>query len=271
MRRRDFLATGAALLAGSAIEPLAKGQSGDTSSTASRQWIEIRTYHFASADKQKAYQEFLTGAAVAAFARAGSKTVGLFRELAADNPKLKLAQDSTDLWLILGHDSPEAFADFESRLASDADYQSAGKGILSAGKTDPAFARYDAELLIAFEKFPRIQPRELKESRVLEMRTYESPNQERAASKVAMFNRAEIPIFQRVGMPGVFWGSAVAGTDLPHLTYMVWHESIEQAPKDWKAFGADAEWNQLKNEEQYKDNVSKIVNRFLRPIAGSQI
>ncbi len=270
MRRRDFLASGAALAAGMAVGPLAKGQSENSAGTA-RQLIEIRTYHFASAEKQKAYQEFLNKIGVAAFNRAGAKPVGVFKQLAADNPTLKMAQDSTDLMIILGHDSAAGFAALEEKLGADDEYQSAGKEILLATKEDPAFTRYDTELLIAFEKFPRMVTHELKESRVLQMRTYESRSQERAANKMAMFNSAEISIFQKVGMPGVFWGEAIAGSDLPHLTYMVWHENMEQTAKNWKAFGADSEWNKLKNEAEYKDNVSKIVNRFLRPVEGSEI
>jgi len=258
-------------MAGAGLRTLARGEENATVAGSSRQWIEIRRYHFDSLEKQKAYGQFLSGAAIAAFGRAGAKPVGVFREMAGDNPKLKLSQDSTDLWVILGHESAQACAEFESRLAGDAEYQGAGKPILSAGKEDAAFSRYDTELLIAFGGFPRVMPRALSESRVLELRNYESPNQERAANKVAMFNRGEIPIFDRCGLPGIFWGSAIAGGALPHLTYMVWHETIEHAPKGWKAFGADPEWIRLKNDPQYKDNVSKVTNIFLRPLPGSQI
>ncbi|HTL29455.1 MAG TPA: NIPSNAP family protein, partial [Tepidisphaeraceae bacterium] len=88
---------------------------------------------------------------------------------------------------------------------------------------------------------------------------------------IAMFEAGEIPIFTRSGMPGVFFGGAIAGWDLPNLTYMICHPSMEQSKDDWAKFGADEDWKKLRSQPQYKDNVSKIVNRFLRPMPGSQI
>ena len=57
-----------------------------------------------------------------------------------------------------------------------------------------------------------------------------------------MFNSGEIPIFARCDMPGVFFGEAIAGPDLPHLTYMIAHNDSDSITKDWNAFRADADW-----------------------------
>ncbi|HEX8521338.1 MAG TPA: NIPSNAP family protein [Tepidisphaeraceae bacterium] len=266
MNRRQFLATSAASVAALSLTPSGQGTS---TLGATPQWIQIRTYHFASPAKLKAYSEFLA-ANVDSLVRAGAATVGLFRQFAADNPKLK-QKDDNDLIVLLSHEGATTFLNFEVRLSVEKAYQEAGKELLLSSKDDPAFARMDVELLEAFYAFPKVKPGEISEGRVLEMRMYESPNQERAANKVEMFNKGEIPIFERVGMPGIFWGRAVAGQDLPHLTYMVHHKSIEDVPKNWKAFGSDPEWNKMKADPQYKDNVSRITNRFLRPVSGSQI
>lgn len=266
MNRRHFLTTTAATLTALSLTQRAPAQS---TSASNRQWIQIRTYHFATQEKLNDYADFLSKN-ISSLNRAGAATVGLFRQLAADNPKLNLKSD-TDLYVILAHDNAADFARFEPRLAADSAYQSAGQKLLQSPKSDPAFTRIDIELLEAFESFPRLKPPPTSEVRVLEMRTYESPTEERAANKIAMFNNGEIPLFEKANMPGVFWGRALAGPDLPHLTYMVCHESFDAIQRNWKAFGSNPIWNQLKNDPQYKDNVSKITNRFLRPIAGSQI
>lgn len=271
MRRREFLAASAAAVVGSTV-PWTAAADGKGVTAGGRHLIEVRTYHFASPERQRAYEEFLTKAGVAAMNRAGAGPVGVFGVRAADNPKLKLDQDPSELWVVLPHESAEAYLAFESRLAADREYQTAGAGILDLVKADAAYTVYESMLLLAFEGMPRlVAPQAKAAGRVLELRTYQSPNQERARNKVEMFNRGEIAIFARVGMPPVFFGGAVAGADLPQLTYMVCHESMESAPEHWKAFGGDTEWKAMKDRPEYRDNVSRIVNRFLRPAGGSQI
>jgi len=268
MQRREFLtaasAAAALALSGPKFAPAADA-------AGARQFVELRTYRFANADKQQAYAQFLADAGVAAMNRAGVRTVGMFKLLKADNPKLNLPEDPAEIWMILPHDSFEAFLAFESKLAADDAYQSAGKSILSAPKADPAFSRYDSHLLLSFEGHPTLTaPADRSDQSVYELRTYENPNQERAASKVSMFNHGEIPMFTKAGMPPVFFGSAVAGNDLPHLTYMIHHGS-EDPKKHWAAFSSNPEWKAMSADPIYKDNVSKITNRFLHPLPGSQL
>ncbi len=86
-----------------------------------------------------------------------------------------------------------------------------------------------------------------------------------------MFNSGEIPIFENVGMPGVFFGEAVAGPNLPQLTYMIAHADLESVKKNWDGFRGNADWKRLSADPEYEDNVSKIQHYFLRPADGSQI
>jgi len=274
MRRRNFLASSTAALVALATSPLSRpaAAAGEkVVAEADRLMLEIRKYHFASASKQEAYASFLGAAAIPAYNRAGVEPVGAFKLLAKDNPELKLAEDSTDLWLVVPYKSFASVITLESRLAADAAFQAAGHDILMAAKADPAFVRYESSLLYAFDCFPQVAPPPKSDARVLELRTYENPSQERALNKMAMFGAGEIPVFARAGMPGVFFGEAVAGPNLPQLTYMVAHPDADSIKKDWSAFGSDADWKKLKGEAQYKDNVSKIQRYFLRPVAGSQI
>ena len=63
----------------------------------------------------------------------------------------------------------------------------------------------------------------------------------------------------------------MAGANLPRLTYMVAHENQPAARNNWAAFGKDPDWYKANTDPAYKDNVSNIVARMLRPCAASQI
>ena len=203
--------------------------------------------------------------------RAGAEKVGVFKLLASENPNLKLNADPAELRMLLVHENIESVVGLESRLAGDQAYQTAGAEILNAPKSNPAFLRYDSTLLHAMEDAPRLVETPKAESRVFELRTYESPNQERAKNKLDMFNAGEFAVFVKAGMPGVFFGGAVIGQGLPQLTYMVVHNDIADVKKNWGAFGKDPDWRKLSSNTGYKDNVSKIISLFIRPTAGSQI
>jgi hypothetical protein len=263
MRRRTFLTTSALALAAPLLTRAA-----DQPTT--RQYFELRTYHFPTPEKQAAFETFLQ-AAIPAFNRAGVEPVGAFKALAKDNPQLKLTADPLDLYLLLPHNNFDSVLALPAKLAADAAYQDAGKGIVAGPKSDPGYLRYDATLLLAMEAAPRVVIPPKSDTRLLELRTYQSHSEERAANKLSQFNKGEIPLFARAGAPGVFFGSALAGPNLPHLTYMVAHDSAENVKQHWSNFGKDPDWKKLSADPSYKDNVSKILNTFLRPLPASQI
>jgi hypothetical protein len=268
MQRRNFLAASVSAAVGLTLgrsSPAAEAPQG-------RQLIEIRTYHFASPQKQTAYEKFFAEAGVAALNRAAVEPVGAFKLLAKDNPALKLAADSTDLYVILPHKSAESFMTLEDRMFADEAYQKAGAGILDTAQSDPAFVRYESSLLLAFEMFPQLQVPNQSPNRLIQLRTYESHNRERAQKKLEMFQQGgELTIFKRSGMPGVFFGEALIGSKLPNLTYMLSFEDDAAQKQGWTNFKADADWKKLSKAEAYKDTVSNITNLLLRPAAGSQI
>lgn len=267
MRRREFLAASAA----AAMTALGRPGLAAQHSESGRQVFELRTYHFASTAKREAFEQFLAEAAVPAFNRAGLSPVGVWKLLAQDNPKLKLSADPDDLWVLLPHNSLESVATLEDRLAADQQFQTTGASILHGPKSDPPYTRYESTLLLAMEGVPRVSVPTKASTRVFELRTYESHNVEKARNKLEMFNAGEFPIFARAGMPGVFFGGALAGPDLPQLTYMIVNEDMKDVQKGWAAFFNDPQWKKISGEPIYKDNVSKVISRFLRPAGGSQI
>jgi hypothetical protein len=268
MQRREFLAASAAAVAGLATRTLARAADAGTQG---RQFFELRTYQFASAAKQAAFEQFMEQAAVPALSRAEIEPVGVFKLLAAENPSLKLTADPAELRILLPHNSIESFLTMGSKLGADAAFQTAGQAILRAPKADPAFTRYDSTLLLAMEGAPRLIPPAKNDERVFELRTYESPNQERARNKLDMFNAGEFAIFAKAGIIGVFFGGALVGQGLPQLTYMVAHADLASAKSNWAAFGKDPDWKKLKSIPEYADNVSKVISLFIRPAGGSQV
>ena len=110
-----------------------------------------------------------------------------------------------------------------------------------------------------------------RKARIFELRTYESYSEAKALKKIDMFNSGEIAVMHEVGLAPVFYGQALIGRDLPHLTYMLSAEDRDLHKKHWQAFGAHPTWNKMKDDHQYADTVSKITSRFLVPTPFSQI
>ena len=268
MQRREFLAASAAVAFGAMASNL-KGAPSEA--PAHRQLFELRTYHFSSAEKQMAFEQFLQHAAVPAFNRAGIEPVGVFKMLAKDNPGMKLEADPMQLWVLLPHNSFESVATLEAPLAEDHAFQTAGATVLRDTRQNMAFTRFESDLLLAMEGAPHVEVPTKSESRVFELRTYESRNEERARNKLEMFNGGEFAIFKKAGMPGIFYGGAIIGQNLPQLTYMVVHENMDDSKKNWQAFFGHPDWKKLSSNTGYKDNVSKVIDQFLRPAGGSQI
>ena len=268
MRRREYLLGSAIAAAASALPEL----SHPAKKPEKKHLLELRTYHFASPEKQRTFEGFLQVAALPAFNRAGSRPVGVFRLLAKDNPDLKLAEDSTDLYVLLPHESFESVAQLPARLSVDEAFQRAGEAIIHAPKSDPAFLRYESNLMLAFDGFPQVKVPTQAPGRLLQLRIYESHTNERGRKKVEMFNKGgELAIFARSGMTGVFFGQSLIGSKLPNLIYMLAFPSEQDQKKAWDTFRNDPEWKRLSQMEDYKDVVSNITNLILRPTDASQI
>ena len=276
MDRRDFLAASAAAAIGLAFTnsqsqaqdaaPAARGAGGG------RQFIELRTYHFASSEKQRAFERFLGNALAPALGRAGVAPVGVFKLLAKDNGALKLTADPTDLYVVLPYDSPEMLVTAGAQLGQDQEFLQTAYEILVAPKSDPAYTRYESSLMLGFDQCPRVEAPTKSKDRLVQLRTYESHSVERAMKKIAMFNEGgEISIFRRVGMRPVFFGQTLIGSKLPNLTYMLAFDNEPAMTTAWNAFRGDAEWKKLSGDEAYKYTVSNITNLVLRPTEGSLI
>jgi hypothetical protein len=278
MDRRDFLAASTAAAFGmalgnsvSAAEDRAAPATGDKGG-AEKQLIEVRVYHFASTEKQRAFEKFLGGSLIPAMGRMGVGPVGVFKLLAKDNAALKLASDPNDLYVVLPYNSAADLLGVGPHLSQDQAFLMSAYDVLMAPKSDPAYTRYESSLLLGFDQCPRVEAPTQAADRLVQLRTYESHSAERAKKKIEMFNEGgEIAVFRRLGMHPVFFGQALIGSKLPNLTYMLAFENDQAQDRAWKAFRDDKDWKALSADEAYKDTVSNITNLILRPIEGSQI
>lgn len=259
MKRREFMAAAVAGMAPMAHTALAQADRGP----GSKDLFELRAYATASADKQKALEQVLGSAFVPAFNRAGVSTVGVFKPAEGDN---------TALFALLVHRSLEAVATLPAKLMADAEFLKAAAAVMEAPMKDPLYQRIESTIMLAFDAVPHVEIPSKRETRVLQLRIYESHNETKAAKKVEMFNQGgEVDIFRRVGMPPVFFGQSLVGPKLPNLTYMLGFDDMDAQKRGWDAFIKDPAWLKLKADPQYADTVSNITNLMLRPVEGSQI
>jgi hypothetical protein len=267
MKRREFLKTS---IAASTLVGLscATGKPGTSTAVggARREYYDLRAYRLKNGAMHGLLDAYLEQAAIPAWNRLGAKPVGVFTEI---EPK-----DPPAVFVLVPYPSLELFACASARFEADPEYQRAGAEYLASPKSNPAFDRIDSWLLAAFAGMPRLElpaySRDRK-PRMFEMRTYESFSELKALKKIEMFNSGEIATMREVGLAPVFYGQALVGPNLPHLTYMTSAESDEAHKKHWDAFGKHPVWVKLKNDPQYADTVSKITKRFLTPAAYSQI
>lgn len=230
------------------------------------QYYELRIYTTQSERQQKLVSDYWQNAAVPAYNRMGIQPVGVFTEL----------EDSATnkIYVLIPYDSPGTFATVPARLAADSDYQKAAAGYLGVPKADPAYARFESSLLVAFDGMKKLAlPPSSAEKKpwIFELRTYESPSESKGINKVDMFNSGEVTLMQEVGLSPVFFAQTVVGEHMPCLVYMVSGENRDEHKTHWKGFSDAPVWKKLSSDPQYKDNVSKIYNIYLKRTPASQI
>lgn len=268
MERRTLL-TGAAAAAGLAAAGGAGAQGRDAGKP---QVLELRKYTFATPDKRAAFERFAAEALIPALNRLAIKPVGVFKMTKADNPQATFAGDTApDLYVLLPHPSADSAATLDARLAADAAYTKA-LGTLNETPKDPAYARYESSLLLAFDQCPKVELPAKGPDRVLQLRIYENRNETASRLKVRMFNEGgELRLFRQLGMNPVFMGHAFSGELLPNVTYMLGFESPGALNTAWNAFRGHPDWKKLQADPTYLDTVSRVTNLILRPAAGSQV
>jgi hypothetical protein len=267
LNRRTFLKTSIAASALAAIPGATPSGAEPSASAADREYYELRSYRLRPGATHELLDGYLEKALIPALNARGIEAVGVFTE--------PLAKDGAAVWVLIPHSSLDHVESVTASINADPAVLSAGASYLeSPTVANPAFDRMDSWLLLAFAGLPRLAVPALARAgkpRVFEMRTYESFSELKALKKVEMFNAGEIGVMQELNLSPVFYGQALIGRDLPHLTYMLCSPDLETHKTNWKAFTVHPVWLKLKGDPQYADTVIKVTSRFLVPSAYSQI
>jgi len=265
--RRDFLKTSLAASATVALASMPAKAIAAGEGSASGEYIELRAYRLRAGASHALLDSYLEKALIPALNAGGVEAVGSFTE-----PD---AKDGAVVWVLIPHPTLESVAKVAASINEDPAVFAAGADYLeSPTKEDPAFDRIDSWIFLPFSGLPRLAVPQLARDhkpRIFELRTYESFSELKALKKVAMFNAGEIGVMQELNLSPVFYGQALVGRDLPHLTYMLCSPDMETHKKNWQGFLAHPTWIRLKTDPQYADTVQKITSRFLVPAAYSQI
>lgn len=258
MNRRTFVGASAALCTAAATGSAAEGGNGVA------EVYDLRTYSLKPV-KQAKLDDYLSRAYIPTVKRLGAGPVGVF----AAPPE----GDVLKVYVLTVHPSAGSLASLPARLLADDAYRTSAADYLAAKADDPVYLRIESSLLTAIPGMPKLERPDATKPRLLNLRVYESHNERAAAKKVEMFEKGELAIFRRVGLTPVFFASAVVGSAMPNLTYLLTFPDEAARKAAWDKFRADPEWLKLKAMPEYSDKeiVSRITNMILTPADYSEL
>jgi len=235
-----------------------------------REWIEVKHYLCSSVEKRDTLIKIFDAALIPAMNRLGAKKVGVFFTDTQTNDNN--TNYNTSVFVIASFDCPCKLAAMERNLLADTTFMKEAAAIFTAPMSDPLFTAQKSALLRGFEQCPALQQPSTSPDRLLQLRIYNSYTLERNAKKIDMFEKGgELALFRKCGMTPAFFAEAIAGDNLPNLTYLLAFDNKVAKETAWNTFKAHPEWLKLKADPQYKNTANKITNIVLRPSKGSQL
>jgi hypothetical protein len=222
---------------------------------------ELKVYQLTGRGNVAQITKYYADAVIPFLNSMGAK-VGMFSEYGMEEPPT--------VYILHAYQRPEDYMNAVMRMKTDKNFLDAAAWYFEMPADKPVYERYETFLMTAFDAIPRLKTPD--ENRgLLELRTYESYNEDAGHRKVQMFNDEELPLFEKVGLHPVFFGQLLAGSYMPALTYMLWFKDMEERTANWQKFVTSDEWKKMSGKEIYKDTVSKVRKRFLTPMELSQI
>ncbi len=247
MKRRDFISSAAAGMAGAS---LLQGQ------TAGPGYIELRFFRMHQGDQGRRLNDFwskgvLPAARKAGFPKAPFGPWGFFNVEMGPTPTLVQ---------LLSFSSLDDAAKMHQALRLP---EIAKAAEAMEADAEPGFDRCESSLLRActFSPALRIADAPAKPPRVFELRVYASDTAKRQAALVKRMGEAEVAIFKKSGFDNIFF------------SYMIAFDDMAARDKAWSAFRVDPDWVKVR-EASVKESgqiVSNITNYILRPTAYSPI
>jgi hypothetical protein len=261
MERRSFLKKSAvAAGAAAAITPLAS--MGQTPPAAVKKDIyELRIYQLSGGGAKNQLKNYLTGALMPYLNSKGCK-VGIFSEYSLEDPP--------KLYVLCTYPNMQEYFSIIQEMDTNAKFQADASAYNQLPAERPLFDRYETLLLEAFDGIPQLRQPDTGRG-FFELRIYESYNEDAGRRKVLMFNKEELPLFDKLNLNSVFFGKNIAGGFMPALTYMLWFRDLAHRNEAWSKFGPHPEWIAMRDKPEYANTVSKVRKIFLLPEEGSQI
>lgn len=258
MKRRSFMKK-SAVLAGSALA--ANTINAKPANSLSKNLYELKVYRLPGRSSKNLLKNYYNNAVIPFLNNRGAK-VGAFDEYSMEEPPM--------VYIIHVHESPEDYWNTIHEMKTDRTFLDAAEEYFSLPPNQPVFERYETFLLEAFNSIPDMRmPAENRN--LFELRTYESYNEDALRRKVKMFNKEELPLFEKVGLHPVFFGEILAGRYMPALIYMLWFKDMEERETNWNKFRNSEEWGKMSGKKEYANTVSKVNKKFLVPADYSQI
>jgi hypothetical protein len=257
MERRSFIQKSVAATAAlSTGLTAAQGKNNEQS----KEFYEFRVYELKG--NQTNIQNYISKALIPALNKYGVKNVGAFSEIGKSEP--------FKLYLLIAYPSFEAYQKINIDIKNDKAYQEASQEYTKLTLEQATYTRFESSFMIAFDGLPKlIAPQNT--SRIFELRIYEGYSEDAVRRKIKMFNDEEFTIFYRTKLNPVFFGEVISGKNLPCLAYMITFKNMEERDANWKAFGADPDWQRISKAPEYANTVSKIYKTFLEPLPFSQL
>ena len=276
MFRRNFLKAAAALGAVSAVQtakadlliPGAKRPNRPTPNPSEDQpsFILLETFAAQSIEKRDELLSAFDAKLIPERNKLGFDKVGVFyvdTELMKGDRGYDAAKFDSAVFVVQESASVDAILNLQQRVADEFEQFNVSD--------DLQYVDEEATLLQSVASQPRISVPYTNGERLLQLRTYNSPNYERNFKKAQMFESGELDVFKSCGMNPVFMGTAVFGAWVPNITYMLSFESDEARREGWGKFGQHPDWKKMSQDPQYARTATRIRNLFLRPSEGSQI
>lgn len=232
-----------------------------------KQVLELRTYTLVDAAAEEKLDAYLADALIPALTELGMGPIGAFDQESDDADKIEVL-------LLIPGPSVEAVTGAAAKLALQPSFQQAAQKYWATPAANPIVKRIKSELLLSFDCWPRVavpSQKQSGDSRLFELRVYESPTEKFGNLKVEMFNSGEVPIFLDCGVAPVFMGQALIGDRLPNLTYMTVYDNDEARQQAWANFRVHPDWKVLSRVEKYRGTVSKIHKSDWIPKSYSQL
>ncbi|NJL75738.1 MAG: NIPSNAP family containing protein [Saprospiraceae bacterium] len=256
MKRRDALKLSAALpLAATASTSVAKKDQ-------DREWYELREYTIRFGSNQQLLNDYLEKALIPTLNQYNVKRVGVFREFSGDQP--------TKVYVLIPYTSLKDYQKVVLELEQDEKYRQLSQSYHAIAPEKAVYSRFDTTLYLAFEELSKmILPTE--KQRFFELRTYEGYSEDAVRRKIQMFDKEEITLFKDVKLNPVFFGKAIAGKNMPYLTYLLAFEDLEERNRNWDVFIKDPRWATMSSKPEYANSVSNIIRTYLVPATFSQL